>query len=475
VVFDADFRPVLWGLVPIGKASIMEAQSATVSSAYLGLLGSCDLVVGTEEEVRAMTGTDDPIEALAVIRAHTDATVVVKSGALGATAHPGAAPLSAGVRVPSFKVDILNTVGAGDGFMSGFLSRWVHKASIEDCLRAGNAAGALVATRHGCMSAMPVAAELDEFLARGGVRRPQDDERIRLLHRLGTRPPTPARLFVLAMDHRWQLEELVKKAGAGAERLRVFKTLLAQAFLAVAAGREDCGILVDEQYGASVLEQMAGAGLWTARAIDVARSRPVELLAGDEVESYLRTWPADHVVKVMCYAHPADSEQLMDLQLDRLGRLTRACRATNRELLVELQAPEGSPYRPGELATLIERLYRADVQPEWWKLPPLPTSEAWEEVNDLLEREDPSCRGVLLLGSTATRAELASAFGACAEVSSVRGFAIGRALFSDSARKWLAGQMADDDVVSSVAAGYEELIRAWSSAAALARGPKVSA
>ena len=109
------------------------------------------------------------------------------------------------------------------------------------------------------------------------------------------------------------------------------------------------------------------------------------------------------------------------------------------------------------------------------KLPPLLTSEAWEEVNDLLEREDPSCRGVLLLGSTATRAELASAFGACAEVSSVRGFAIGRALFSDSAHKWLAGQMADDDVVSSIAAGYEELIRAWSSAEALARGPKVSA
>jgi len=475
VAFDADFRPVLWGLVPIGKANVMEAHSASVSAAYLQLLGSCDLVVGTEEEMRAMAGTDDLAEALTSIRECTDATVVVKSGALGATAYLGSAPLSAAVNAPGFDVDVLNTVGAGDGFLSGFLSRWVRGESTEECLRAGNAAGALVATRHDCMSAMPVAAELDEFLARGGVRRPQDDECIQRLHRLGTRRPTPNRLFVLAMDHRWQLEELANEVGASYERLRPFKALLAKAFSLVAEGRDDCGILVDEQYGTAVLEQMAGTGVWVARSMDVARSRPVRLLAGDEIQSSLRTWPTDHVVKVMCYAHPTDSEEVMGHQLDRLALLTRACAAAARELLVELQPPDGSTYQPRELVMLIERLYSAEVRPEWWKLPPLPTREAWIELNELLEGEDPTCRGVLVLGSTASRSELASRFGACAGVSCMRGFAIGRALFSESAREWLAGEMEDGDVVRSVAAGYGEMISAWNDAESVARGSVISA
>jgi 5-dehydro-2-deoxygluconokinase len=471
VVLDADFRPVLWGLVPIGRGNVMAAQSPAVTQAYQRLLPWCDLVVGTEEEVRAIGGSDELGEALRVIRGLCDATIVVKSGAFGAAAHPPGAPLGDGVRVPGFSVEVLNTVGAGDGFMSAFLSRWVCDASLEECLRAGNAGGAIVATRHGCMAAMPFAAELEDFLARKGVARPSQDPTMERLHRVGARRPTPSQLFVLAMDHRWQLEAIADEAGAAHDRLRSLKRLLADAFVAVAGGRDDCGILVDEQYGAAVLEQMAGSGIWTARSMDVARSRPVELLAGEEAEAVLQRWPVDHVAKVMCYAHPADPDDLMQQQLGVLGRLARACRGARRELLVELQAPAGTAYGCGELVALVERCYRAGICPEWWKLPALADPELWRELEVVLRREDPSCRGVLVLGSVATPDELREVFPFIAGSSAVHGFAIGRAIFSEPARRWLAGEIADAEVVETVAAGYRAMIAAWSEARQLAPAP----
>jgi 5-dehydro-2-deoxygluconokinase len=461
VIFDGDFRPVLWGTAAISSGNEMSARTPEITRSYRSLLPLCDLIVGTREEVAVMGGNDDLTNALQAIRQISTATIVVKSGPAGATAYPGPIDPGAGASAPGFVVEIVNSVGAGDAFMSGFLSAWLRDRPVEDCVRTGNANGALVVSRHGCTPAMPVHQELESFMARGGVLRPDQDEEIERFHRTRTRPPTPARLCVLAMDHRWQLEALADKASSPLDRLPRLKSLLAEAFLAVADGRQDCGILVDEQYGASVLEQMAGSRYWTARAIDVPRSRPVELLAGEEVRAWLHSRPADQVVKVICYTHPQDPADLGSLQTQTLLRLARGCRSEHRELLVELQAPEGLGYRNDDLATLVSHLYHAGIRPEWWKLPALPDRLMWDEIGAIIAGEDPSCRGVLVLGSTASRAELMSSFAVLATAPCIRGFAIGRAIFAEAATRWLRGDITDAALVATVAAGYQETVSAW--------------
>jgi 5-dehydro-2-deoxygluconokinase len=461
VIFDGDFRPVLWGAAAIDRGNEMSARTPQITRSYRSLLPLCDLVVGTREEIAVMGGDDDLTTALRSIRQISTATIVVKSGSAGATAYPGPVEPGSGTSAPGFVVEIVNSVGAGDAFMSGFLSAWLRDRPIKDCVRTGNANGALVVSRHGCTPAMPVRQELESFMARGGVLRPNQDEEIERLHRAQTRRPTPARLCVLAIDHRWQLEALADQAVSSPDRLPQLKGLLADAFLAVANERDDCGILVDEQYGASVLEQMAGGRYWTARAVDVPRSRPLELLAGEEVRAWLHSRPADQVVKVICYAHPQDPADLQAAQIGTLLRLARACRAEHRELLVELQSPDQLTYGRGELATLVSHLYRAGIRPEWWKLPALPDRLVWEEIGAIIENRDPSCRGVLVLGSTASRAELTSSFSVLATAPYIRGFAVGRAIFGDAAFDWLSGDLTDAGLVAAVASGYRQTIAAW--------------
>ena len=62
------------------------------------------------------------------------------------------------------KVEIINTVGAGDAFASGFIYSQLKGSSFEDSAKFANACGAIVVSRHGCSAAMPRLDEVESFL-----------------------------------------------------------------------------------------------------------------------------------------------------------------------------------------------------------------------------------------------------------------------------------------------------------------------
>ena len=82
---------------------------------------------------------------------------------------------SAGTRVwigdeptflPPYKVEVLSTIGAGDGFASGFLYALLQDKPVEECLHYGNAAAAIVVSRLSCSEAMPTLEEVEGMLRR---------------------------------------------------------------------------------------------------------------------------------------------------------------------------------------------------------------------------------------------------------------------------------------------------------------------
>lgn len=472
IALDLDFRPVLWGLAPIGAGNAMESMSPDFGEAIRHVLDKCDLVVGTREEIRAAAGKPAIDEALSVLSSRTGATIVVKAGVKGCSVIEGSPPerLEDAPSSPGFPVEVFNTVGAGDGFMSGFLSRWLSGESTDRCAEAGNAAGAIVVSRHGCTPAMPTAEELTSFLARAAeLHRPGDDPELRTLHRVGTRRGEWPRLHVLAIDHQWQMEELAAGSGASAERISALKSLVYAGYLEVARGRVDTGILVDDRYGSAVLESETGRGRWLARSIEVPRSRPVELAGDPELAWTLTRWPVDHTVKVIAYWHPSDPAELVAVQSERLLRLQHACWLAERELLVELQAPTGTSFATRDVAAIVAHLYEQGMSPEWWKLPPMLEAESWERVAKAVERAGQACRGILVLGSESSPDHLAAAFRAAAGQPRCVGFAVGRNIFASAARRWFAGEATDAEVVDHVRTAFEHLIEVWRQAKAQSR------
>ena len=118
--------------------------------------------------------------------------------------------------------------------------------------------------------------------------------------------------------------------------------------------------------------------------------------------------------------------------------------------------PEGKTYgeAPESLAAQL---------PEWWKLAPL-AAEQWQAIDALIAERDPYCRGVVLLGLSAGVEALSEGFRAAAASKTCKGFTVGRTIFHEPSRAWLAGEIADDALVAQVRATFETLIKAWRSA-----------
>jgi 5-dehydro-2-deoxygluconokinase len=222
-------------------------------------------------------------------------------------------------------------------------------------------------------------------------------------------------------------------------------------------------VIVDDRYGQAILPRLTARGFWIARPVEVPGSVPLAFEAGDNVGLHMRAWPASHVAKCLVYFHPDDAPALKNAQLARLGSLARACHDGGRELLVEVIPPAGSSVDPLTLSHAMEAIYGEGIRPDWWKLPPSPQPAAWRFVGEAIERFDPHCRGVLVLGMEAGSAALREGFTA-AQGPWVHGFAVGRSIFAPAAEAWLRGEWNDARAVDDIAARYLEVIGLWEEA-----------
>jgi len=171
ILIDLDFRADQWH----------DARSFGITTrAYLK---NCSIALGTEEEILA-TMLSDPaniriknqqisapeimgdidssikaimklgLEALVVKRGVNGSTVLLKDGTV--------------TDVPGFPVEVVNVLGAGDAFASGFIYGYLNGWDWYKCCRMGNACGAILVTKPGCSNFNPTLNEALNFVEDNG-------------------------------------------------------------------------------------------------------------------------------------------------------------------------------------------------------------------------------------------------------------------------------------------------------------------
>jgi 5-dehydro-2-deoxygluconokinase len=148
-VLDLDYRPSFW---PSREAAREQVRAA---------LPYVNVAVGNLDECETAVGTSDAHEAAMALLDFGVELAIVKQGPAGVYVRTRGEEIT----VPPVKVDVVNGIGAGDGFggalCHGLLAGW----PLEQTIRFANAAGAIVTTRLECSSAMPTTAEVEQFLA----------------------------------------------------------------------------------------------------------------------------------------------------------------------------------------------------------------------------------------------------------------------------------------------------------------------
>ncbi|KAA8700891.1 bifunctional 5-dehydro-2-deoxygluconokinase/5-dehydro-2-deoxyphosphogluconate aldolase [Pseudomonas proteolytica] len=472
-VLDIDYRPVLWGLAGKADGETRFVADQNVSQHLQGILPRFDLIVGTEEEFLIAGASQDLLSALRTVRQLTTATLVVKLGPQGCTVIHGAIParLEDGAIYPGVRVEVLNVLGAGDAFMAGFLSGWLNDADDARCCQLANACGGLVVSRHACAPAMPTPAELEYlFSSPVPITRPDQDPVLQRLHQVSVPRKAWKQLFVFAFDHRWQLLELAQKGGQDPARIAAIKQLFIQAVERVEGklreqGVEaDVGILADQRFGQDALNAATGRGWWVARPVEVQGSRPLAFEHGRSIGSNLIAWPQEQIIKCLVQFHPDDEPLLRLEQEAQLKALYQAAQTSGHELLLEVVPPKDHPSTyPDVLYRSLKRLYNLGIYPAWWKIE-AQTAEQWRKLDELIEERDPYCRGVVLLGLNAPADSLAEGFQQASQSRTCRGFAVGRTIFQEPSRAWMAGEIDDETLIQQVQQTFEQLIQAWRSA-----------
>jgi fructokinase len=155
VFIDINWRPVFW------------TDPASAPAIIRPLLQRADFLKVTVEEATWLFGTTDP----GVITHNFDNLegVLVTDGDRGCrysiVGHEDT--------VPAFAITAVDTTGAGDGFVAGFLHQICHQgmsclqdaASVRQVVRYASAVGALTATKAGAIAAQPTATQVEAFLA----------------------------------------------------------------------------------------------------------------------------------------------------------------------------------------------------------------------------------------------------------------------------------------------------------------------
>ena len=464
VIFDIDYRPVLWGLTSKANGEDRFVASARVTERLQQILPLCDLIVGTEEEIHILGGTDDTVAALRAIRSHSKVLLVCKRGPDGCVAFPDAIPASPddGVTSRGFPIKVFNVLGAGDAFMAGFLRGWLRDQPLESCCEMANACGALVVSRHGCAPAMASWDELQTFLTGHWPNRLRESAELEQLHWSTTRHGDHDDLTVLAIDHRSQFDDLIQELGAGdADAVAHFKGLALKAVDHLAQGDGRYGMLLDGRFGGRALEAAADLPYWIGRPIELPGSRPLVFEGSPDVAATLREWPINHVVKCLVFYHPDDDAELRARQDRQILRLFDACRSTRHELLLEIIASKHGPVGGDTVARVIHHVYDLGVYPDWWKLEPTSDAAAWAASEAAILQHDPRCRGIVLLGLSQTQDQVLAGISAAAPFPLVKGFAVGRTIFHDVAGQWLKGELDDEGAIARLTENLRVLAEAW--------------
>lgn len=150
VSFDVNHRSRLWG-------------AAEAVPAYRALVARADVVFAGEDEAELVTGERDPRQQAAAIAALGAGQVVIKRGAEGAIA------LVDGelAEQSAFPVQAVDTVGAGDAFVAGYLCELLAGSPVAERLRTAAACGALACTAPGDWEAAPDRAAIARLLDGG--------------------------------------------------------------------------------------------------------------------------------------------------------------------------------------------------------------------------------------------------------------------------------------------------------------------
>ncbi|MFC5497289.1 2-deoxy-5-keto-D-gluconate 6-phosphate aldolase domain-containing protein [Caenimonas terrae] len=291
-------------------------------------------------------------------------------------------------------------------------------------------------------------------------------------------------LYLLPFDHRHSYVSDMFKftpplSPAQHDRVAASKRVIYEGLLqalADGAPRQCAGILVDEEFGASILSDAAGEGLVTAVSVERSGSDAFEFEYGDAFGQHIDRFRPTFAKALVRY-NPDGDAALNIRQTALLRKLSDFCRRSGTRLMFELLVPAtpaqmasaagskdsyDSQVRPGLMLRSLRALQDAGVEPDVWKIEGLDRRDDCERVVETARRDGRRDVACIVLGRGADRAKVAGWLTTAATVPGFTGFAVGRTTFWDAVAGFEAQRLTRGQAIASIAQRYLEWVAIFS-------------
>jgi len=290
-------------------------------------------------------------------------------------------------------------------------------------------------------------------------------------------------LYLVAFDHRHSFSKGLFGATEplSAEILAKVsdtKALIFEAFqqaIAQGAPRKVCGVLVDEQFGSAVARQAKASGTLLAMPVEKSGQAEFQLEYGEDFGRHIEAFDPDFS-KVLVRYNPEGDRELNRRQARKLAHLSDWLHAHERKLLFELLVPATAAQlercggqerfdrelRPRLVVDVLRELQQGGVEADIWKIEGLETSADCRAVVEQARtgpgRDQVVC---IVLGRGASLERVFTWLAAAAPVPGFDGFAVGRTLWQDALRRYVAGTETREAARSEIADRYLRTIREY--------------
>jgi myo-inositol catabolism protein IolC len=292
------------------------------------------------------------------------------------------------------------------------------------------------------------------------------------------------KLYVLAFDHRGSFQKKMfgiegdptpeeTKTIADAKHL-IFEGVLE----AVGRGADPraTGVLVDEQFGSDIPRRSRQHGLTLAMPVEKSGQSEFDFDYGEDFGAHIQEFDSDFS-KVLVRYNPDDDPVLNERQLGRLKRLADWLHEHDRKFLFELLVPAtdeqlaklggdtdryDAELRPELMRRAIEEIQNAAIEVDVWKIEGVDESEdaamLAHQTRSGEGREGVAC---VVLGRGASTAKVEHWLEAAAPIDGFIGFAIGRSIWWDALKAFLANELERDAAASEIAEHYLHFVQVY--------------
>jgi 5-dehydro-2-deoxygluconokinase len=294
-------------------------------------------------------------------------------------------------------------------------------------------------------------------------------------------------LYIQPFDHRgsFQIKLFGWKGALTDEQtaeIAATKRVIYDGFKAAVAGgvpKEKAGILVDEQFGASILRDAEAEGFTTACPAEKSGQDEFDFEYGEEFAKHIEAFRPTFC-KVLVRYNPEGDRALNQRQSARLKRLSDYLHSGGRslfmfELLVpaeeaQLERVKGDKkaydleLRPRLMGQSMHELQDAGVEPDVWKIEGLDRREDCEQVVAAARRNGRDKVSCIVLGRGEDDTKVREWLTTAAPVPGFIGFAVGRTVFWDPLVAWRAKKISREAAVTEICRRYTEFVKVFDKA-----------